>query len=242
MNGKASTRNALTPDVRRAIVKWIVRATLGAIVYGLILFLSAGRWDWVWGWAMLGVLVALMAAHPLILAPISPEVLVEREKGFWDTGVKTWDKWVTTLAGGLMPLPWIVAGLDVRFQWTVPLPLGYHIAGLLATSLGYALFLWAMASNAFFSQGVRIQEERGHMVATGGPYRYVRHPGYVGTILAQLATPFLLGSPWALIPSGLSAALFVLRTWLEDKTLMEELPGYPDYAHQTPSRLLPGVW
>jgi protein-S-isoprenylcysteine O-methyltransferase Ste14 len=135
-----------------------------------------------------------------------------------------------------------VAGLDVRFQWTAPLPLGYHIAGLLATSLGYALFLWAMASNAFFSQGVRIQAERGHMVATGGPYRYVRHPGYVGTILAQLGTPFLLGSPWALVPSGLSAALFVLRTWLEDKTLMQELPGYTEYAYQTPSRLLPGIW
>jgi protein-S-isoprenylcysteine O-methyltransferase Ste14 len=70
----------------------------------------------------------------------------------------------------------------------------------------------------------------------------VRHPGYVGTILAQLATPFLLGSPWALIPSGLSAALFVLRTWLEDKTLMQELPGYTEYAYQTPSRLLPGIW
>lgn len=70
----------------------------------------------------------------------------------------------------------------------------------------------------------------------------MRHPGYVGAILAQLGTPFLLGSPWALIPSGVSAALFVVRTWLEDKTLMEELPGYKAYAQQIPSRLLPGVW
>jgi protein-S-isoprenylcysteine O-methyltransferase Ste14 len=99
-----------------------------------------------------------------------------------------------------------------------------------------------MASNAFFSEGVRIQAERGHVVATGGPYRCVRHPGYVGTILTQLATPFLLGSPWALIPSVVSAALFVVRARLEDKTLMEELPGYKAYAQRTPSRLLPGVW
>jgi protein-S-isoprenylcysteine O-methyltransferase Ste14 len=99
-----------------------------------------------------------------------------------------------------------------------------------------------MVSNAFFAEGVRIQEERGHTVATGGPYRYVRHPGYVGAIAAGLSTPFLLGSPWALIPAGISATLYVVRTALEDRTLREELPGYAEYAEQTGYRLLPGVW
>jgi protein-S-isoprenylcysteine O-methyltransferase Ste14 len=89
---------------------------------------------------------------------------------------------------------------------------------------------------------VRIQEERGHAVATGGPYRVVRHPGYVGAILAQLATPFLLGSFWAFIPSVALAALYTLRTYLEDRTLIDELPGYREYARRTPYRLVPGVW
>jgi protein-S-isoprenylcysteine O-methyltransferase Ste14 len=89
---------------------------------------------------------------------------------------------------------------------------------------------------------VRIQAERGHAVAAGGPYRVVRHPGYAGTILTQLAVPFLLGSLWGLIPAALSAALFVVRTGLEDKTLMAELLGYPEYARHTPNRLVPGVW
>ena len=109
-------------------------------------------------------------------------------------------------------------------------------------ALGLGLFLWAMASNAFFSEGVRIQEERSHTVATGGPYQYVRHPGYSGAILAQLSTPLLLGSPWALIPSLASAALYITRTTLEDKTLVAELPGYNDYTQQTRYRLFPGVW
>ena len=30
---------------------------------------------------------------------------------------------------------------------------------------------------------VRIQTERGHQVVSGGPYRYVRHPMYIGMIL-----------------------------------------------------------
>jgi protein-S-isoprenylcysteine O-methyltransferase Ste14 len=242
MNSKPPDSQPITPPVRRAVARWAVRTAVGTVIYGLLIFLPAGTTSWVWGWVFLAVLVAVMVAHPLVMVPANPEVLVEREKGLWNEGVKPWDKAITTAAGGLMPLPWIVAGLDLRFQWTAPLPLGVHLGGLLVTVLGYALFLWAMASNPFFAQGVRIQAERGHAVAAGGPYRVVRHPGYAGTILTQLAVPFLLGSPWALLPGGLSAALFVVRTRLEDKTLMEELPGYGDFARRTPARLLPGVW
>ncbi|UCC65296.1 MAG: isoprenylcysteine carboxylmethyltransferase family protein, partial [Anaerolineae bacterium] len=137
---------------------------------------------------------------------------------------------------------WVVAGLDARFEWSTSVPLALHIGGLIASVLGWALFMWAMGANAFFSEAVRIQEERGHTVVTNGPYRYVRHPGYVGAILALLATPLLLGSLWALVPAGLAAIGYVVRTGLEDKTLQEELDGYKDYTRQVRYRLLPGVW
>jgi protein-S-isoprenylcysteine O-methyltransferase Ste14 len=52
----------------------------------------------------------------------------------------------------------------------------------------------------------------------------------------------MLGSLWTFIPAGLAALLFVVRTALEDKTLLEELDGYAEYAQQTHYRLLPGVW
>ncbi len=232
----------ITPEVRREIVKWIVQATLGWVGYGLILFIAAGRADWVWGWAQLIVLAAFLAAHPLLLIPINPELLAEREKGLRDEGVKTWDKWIAGLAAGMLFPLWVVAGLDVRFHWTGGMPIAFHVGGLLVNILGYALFLWAMVSNAFFAEGVRIQQERGHTVATNGPYRYVRHPGYAGAILAGMATPFLLGSLWGLILAVISAALYVVRTGLEDRTLMDELPGYREYAQQIRYRLLPGLW
>ena len=117
-----------------------------------------------------------------------------------------------------------------------------QIVALVVAVLCYALIVWAMAANAFFSKVVRIQDDRGHTVATGGPYRIVRHPGYVGGILFELATPIMLGSWWALIPGGFTALFFVVRTALEDKTLHEELPGYAEYAQQTRYRLLPGIW
>lgn len=235
-------KQEITPQVRRGILRWIVQAILGLVAYGLILFFAAGRIDWIWGWAQLLVIAAFLAAHPLLLIPIRPELLAEREKGFRDEDVKGWDKWLAGLAAGMVLPLWVVAGLDVRFGWTGPMPIIIQLAGLLVNILGYGLFLWAMVSNAFFAEGVRIQEERGHRVAMGGPYRYVRHPGYAGAILSGLATPFLLGSLWAMIPAVLMAVLYVLRTGLEDRTLRDELPGYEEYTQQTSARLLPGVW
>jgi len=243
MKGSTSSRHEISPEDRRAIYKWILQAALGIVAYGVIIFLASGTLDWVWGWVLLGLLAAFLAAHPLILVPINPDLLVERGKGIHDEGVKAWDRWIASLAAGVLPLlSWIVAGLDVRFGWTGAVPIAYHLVGLLGSVLGYGLFLWAMASNAFFSEGVRIQEERGHTVVTGGPYQYVRHPGYSGAILGILSTPLLLGSLWALIPSVASAALYVTRTYLEDRTLEGELSGYTEYIQRTRFRLLPGIW
>ena len=243
MGESIAPRNEMTPETRRAIIKWILQAAAGVVAYGVLLFLAAGRLDWVWGWVFLGTLAAFLIAHPLILVPINPDLLVERGKGLRDEGVKRWDRWVASLAAGVMPMiSWMVAGLDVRFGWTGPVPLEYHLVGVLGMALGFSLFLWAMASNAYFSEGVRIQEERGHEVAIGGPYRYIRHPGYSGAILSQLSTPLLLGSIWAIIPSLLSAILYVIRTYLEDETLVLELPGYRDYVEKTKYRLLPWIW
>jgi protein-S-isoprenylcysteine O-methyltransferase Ste14 len=237
------SRHEIKPETQREIVKWILQSALGLVGYGVMLFLVAGQLAWVWGWALLGVIAAFMAAHPLILIPINPELLAERERGLLDPRVKAWDRWIAALAAGVFPIAsWVVAGLDVRFGWTNALPLPVHLGGLLITSLGFGLFLWAMASNAFFAEGVRIQEDRGHTVARGGPYRYVRHPGYAGAILSQAATPLLLGSLWAMIPAAASVMLYVLRTYLEDRTLAEELPGYKEFAQHTRYRLLPGVW
>ena len=102
--------------------------------------------------------------------------------------------------------------------------------------------MWAMASNPFFSQIVRIQTDRGHTVAAGGPYLIVRHPGYASLIVCELAISTLFGSWPALAAGGLCAALIILRTALEDRTLRAELTGYADYARRVRYRLLPGIW
>ena len=149
---------------------------------------------------------------------------------------------LTTLAGlPTLGVP-IVAGLDQRFGWSSQMVPLIHLAGLTLFALGQGLFSWAMVSNKYFSTLVRIQLDRGHTVATSGPYRYVRHPGYTGYTVSSLGMALALGSLWAMIPAGLLACLLVVRTALEDRTLQDELSGYRDYAQRVRYRLLPGVW
>jgi len=101
---------------------------------------------------------------------------------------------------------------------------------------------WAMIADRFFSSRVRIQTERGHTVVSGGPYRFVRHPGYVGIVLGWVASPVFFSSYWAAIPAVLAIIVAVARTALEDRTLRAELPGCLDYAQIVRCRLVPGMW
>jgi protein-S-isoprenylcysteine O-methyltransferase Ste14 len=239
---ETSFHQEMTVEVRRGVMSWIIKAAGGLVFFGLLLFLCAGRLEWVWAWVFLCLFAAASVVHVAILIPTNPGLLAERAKGL-RVGTKGWDKAIVSLAAGILPMAsWIIAALNVRFGWTPPMLLGLQLLGALGFALGWAAVLWATASNPCFDTTVRIREEGGHAVATGGPYRYVRHPGYVGAILYQLATPFLLGSWWALIPMLMSVPLYVLRTALEDRTLQDELEGYGEYSREVRYRLLPGVW
>ncbi len=79
-------------------------------------------------------------------------------------------------------------------------------------------------------------------MANTGPYKFIRHPGYIGAVIFSLGIPLMLGSWWAVIPGILSVILYIVRTALEDRTLLDELPGYVDYAQSVKFRLIPGVW
>jgi protein-S-isoprenylcysteine O-methyltransferase Ste14 len=137
----------------------------------------------------------------------------------------------------------VVAGLDVgRLHWSDTVPLWGQIVALLGFALSFAFIVWAMVVNNFYSRVVRIQGDRGQYVVTEGPYRFVRHPSYIGSILSWVCAALALGSWLALVSVALVAATVVVRTALEDRTLREELPGYVEYAQRVHYRLLPGVW
>ena len=224
-------------NISSAVLKRMLQVVITYLILAAILFISSGRLNWIWAWVYLGAGLGILMINVLILPP---ELIAER--GQPGDNVKRWDKVLTTLAGlPTLGVP-IVTGLDERFGWSPQLVPVIHLIGLTFFVLGQGLFSWAMASNKYFSTAVRIQMDRGHTVATAGPYRYVRHPGYVGYIVSFLGMSLTLGSLWAIIPAGLIACLLVARTALEDRTLQDELPGYKDYAQRVRYRLLPGMW
>jgi protein-S-isoprenylcysteine O-methyltransferase Ste14 len=207
---------------------------------GVALFWSAGRIDWWAAWAAIAVWLIFFMATDILLVRFNPELMVERLHP--PKGTKPWDRAIMSIFRLTTLVRYILAGLDQRYGWTVGFPVAAQLTGLIVCILSYALLAWAMTSNTFFSQIMRIQSDRGHAVVTHGPYRYVRHPAYVGMFLFEPAMSILLASWPAIIAGGLCSGLLILRTALEDRTLQAELPGYVDYSHQVRYRLLPGIW
>jgi len=225
---------------RKVIFLYALDHFLSLAAAGVALFWSAGRFNWWAAWAVLGVWAVWFAVTDTLLLRANPELMAERLKP--PGSAKTWDRVILSVLRILQLLRYILAGLDQRYGWTGDFPLSAQIAGLVVSCLGYGLLAWAMVSNAYFSQVVRIQSDRGHAVERKGPYRFVRHPAYIGMILFELAISTLLAS-WAAILTGVVCSiLIILRTALEDRTLQAELNGYTDYARQVRFRLLPGIW
>jgi protein-S-isoprenylcysteine O-methyltransferase Ste14 len=222
------------------ILKRIFQLLMLVILQAAILFVSAGSLRWSAGWWYIGLYFAMLLLASIVMLPNRTEVVAERSKG--TTGGKSWDLRITRL----MPFPTLgllaLAGLDERWGLTPPLPLWLRLSGVLAFGSGYAIVVWAMYSNPYFSQVVRIQSERGHSTVTQGPYHFVRHPGYLGMTISLLRAVFLLDSLWCLTCFALYLILVVARTILEDRTLRAELPGYSEYVSHTKYRLIPGIW
>jgi protein-S-isoprenylcysteine O-methyltransferase Ste14 len=242
MNANTPTQKSPSQaDTAAGIRKRATQIVFQLVLQGVILFGGSGQFDWGMAWILLGVNVAFITINTAVILRIDPELIAERAEIKEDA--KRWDRPMAGIVSAYGPLSGLlVAALDRRWMWSPPIHLNVQLIALAIVTLGYFLWGWAMASNRFFAGLVRIQKERGHTVATGGPYRFVRHPGYAGMTLFTLLTPFVLGSFWALIPAGITMVALIIRTALEDKTLRGELPGYADYAQQVRFRLLPGIW
>lgn len=222
------------------LVRYVIRETLGIVVMAVALFWSAGRIDWWAAWAVLAVMAGWIIATAVVILRYNPDLLAERLGP--RQGAKRWDVAIMSVVGLSQLARYVIAGLDQRYGWTGGFPVAAQVVAFILCGLGYVLVVWATAVNAFFSQIVRVQTERGQSVVMDGPYHYVRHPAYAGAILFELAVPVLLASWWAFIPSLLNAVLLTVRTVKEDRLLQRELTGYSDYAHQIHARLLPGIW
>lgn len=219
---------------------YIIKHIAGSLVFFLIIFICAGRIDYLPGLIYLAIGIIMTVLNYTVLKPGS-ELLAERGKP--GEGAKKWDKIILLISFKLTIAMYAVAGLDSgRYHWSPDFHLILPIIGIICTVSGQLLFLTAQKQNKFFSSTVRIQSDREHTVCDTGLYEIVRHPAYLGSIIQAIAFPLLFESLWSIIPAVLLVVIHFIRTFLEDRALIEELSGYIDYSRKIRYRIIPGLW
>lgn len=222
--------------------QWI-RLVVAYLLVPLILLICGGDIDWWQAWMYSFLILAAGIGGRLWAEQRHPGLLAERQNIEQVRNAKAWDKVLAPLMAVSVGYPVVlVAGLDHRYSWSAEFHPWLVAAGFTLILFGYAFAAWALAENRFFSSVVRIQTDRGHVVCDSGPYQLVRHPGYAGNILALFGIVLALGSAWTLIPVAAASVIAVIRTALEDQTLLNELPGYRDYARRVRYRLIPWIY
>lgn len=220
--------------------KAIMASYAGGLSFALLPFLGAWKIAYWQGLLYLALALSGVTLSHLVV-PAGSTITVDRASEAH--AGQGWDRRLLGVYFLVNIVTFLTAGMDSgRFRWTGFVPVGVAVAGGVLMVAGQVLFAVAKRENAFFSSTVRIQAERGHRVCDRGLYRFVRHPGYLGMLISQLAFPLVMQSYWAFVPAGIGAALLVTRTVLEDRYLVDALPGYSDYTNTTRSRLLPGLF
>ena len=220
---------------------WIA-LTIETFVFAILLFGSAGRLNWAAGWAFMILFLGSLWLLVLRLARRDPALLAERMKMKAQPGQPLWDRILLQTIIILWFAWFVLAALDGgRFHWSKA-PVWLQWLGGAAVPFAVWIFDWTFKENTFSAPVVRIQKERGHKVISSGPYAIVRHPLYAGALLLMPATALLLGSWYGVLGSMVVAACLVIRTIMEEKTLIQKLEGYPEYAQRVHYRLIPFIW
>ena len=217
--------------------KAVVASYMGVLAYAGFIFLAAGKFRYRQG--IIYVITALAGAtltHALERGNSNLSV----DRVTMAGAGQLWDKRILGTLFLASLITFVVAGLDSgRFGWSEPMPAWMTIAGVSLMVGGQCLFAVSRRVNRYFSSTVRIQS--GHAVCDQGPYRFIRHPGYLGMLISILAFPLLINSYWAFIPASVAAILLIVRTVWEDNVLADALPEYKGYALRTRWKLVPGI-
>ena len=208
------------------ILERVVQNILSISALGVLFFAISGTLAVLGFWIYIATVLGYQVVSLLLIVPRYPEYIeLAQVRKVRRDDVKKWDQVVVLGMMGASFLMYGLAALDVSRVHISRLPLRLALAGILIYIAGSALNQWAMVHNPHFEKGVRIQDDRGHQVVASGPYRYVRHPGYLGSMLGLVSFPLIVGSAIALVGSVLCIGGMVVRTSLEDRTLTEELAG-----------------
>lgn len=218
------------------------RLLLFVVVIPLLPQIISGKWDWWQAWVNSAICILGFGISRVLTAKKHPDVIAERAKFMSHKNIQPWDRILASLVGASSAFIFLVSGLQARLIETVNYSIWAEMMAILLISAGFGFGSYALYVNRFFSGVVRLQTERNHTLVDSGPYRWIRHPGYLGGIITYTAMPVLLESTWAFIPAVLFVISLIIRTRLEDRFLQQNLTGYREYAARVRYRLVPLVW
>jgi protein-S-isoprenylcysteine O-methyltransferase Ste14 len=221
-------------------MKDIIKSYLGVLLFASLIFIAGGRLLY-WQAILYTILSVIGTSLSHLLAPRGSELSHDRA-----SRAKEGTKRDRMLLGGyflLTIIMFVVAGLDSgRFKWSGEISINQMVVGMVLMIAGQLLFALARRANVFFFSTLRIETEKEHKVCQTGPYKYIRHPGYLGLIVSIIGFPLVLNSSWSFLPVFAAVSILVIRTYWEDIYLRENLNTYDDYMVKTRWRLVPGIF
>lgn len=231
----------MSEKLTKSGIKTFLAPIIWITITALVFFLASGEINHLRVWIYSGVYVVGGLIIGVILIKKSPKLLNNRGKK--QEGTKQFDTYIllTYFLFSIILTP-LIAGIDKRLNLSYAMPFYSLYAGIILYILSAIFSTWAMLHNPFFEGNLRIQKDKNHTVINTGPYKIVRHPGYLGMLSASIALVLALGSIAACIPLIIMILLIIIRTYYEDITLQKELIGYAEYCNEVTYRLIPFIW
>jgi protein-S-isoprenylcysteine O-methyltransferase Ste14 len=223
----------------KTTVQAIITSVLGAVAFGLLLFLPAGTFAYWRGWAFIAVFAAATLLPSAYLAVRNPEALRRRMQAGPGAETRPLQKIVIAVAflstGAMIAL----SALDFRFGWST-VPMAVSVVGLVLVGAGLTIAMLVTIQNGYAAANVKVED--GQQLSSTGWYGLVRHPMYFGNVILMIGTPLALGSFWGLLVVIAGLAVLAFRITDEEALLTEQLAGYREYMQKVHYRLVPYVW
>jgi protein-S-isoprenylcysteine O-methyltransferase Ste14 len=214
------------------LTKLFARWAVSTFSVSLLLFVAAGTTRLP---SLRNFLATFSAFQLATMLAIDPELVEERSSALATKGTSG-----RVFASLSFVATLVVAAIEVGRLHSLPsVPTQARQASLLFFAMALGLQMWAMVVNPFFSPEVRLQSERGHQLVLGGPYRMVRHPGYLAMLVAVPSSALAIGSWLALAPAATFCLTILKRVGMEEEFLLRNLAGYAEYVEKVRGRLLP---
>lgn len=223
----------------KAIARVLTLGLVELAVFGLVLFLLAGTFDYWQVWVFLVVFALSTWIPTLYLQQVNPAAHERRKHAGPVAESRTVQKiligsWYVSLVAMV-----VVSALDHRFGWS-SVPAAICVLGDVLVAVGLGITSLVVIQNSFAASTVQVEADQ--TVVSTGLYGLVRHPMYTGNVITIVGFPLALGSCWGLVFVLPGVCALIVRIHDEEKLLVTQLDGYREYAQKARYRLLPYVW